>query len=90
MLMSPRMRSFWISGGSFSRRRKLVMVERSLPVRSATWSWRELVLVYEPGEGDRGFDRVEVFALDVLDQGEFEQAVLLDGADEGGNFGEAG
>ena len=41
-------------------------------------------------KGGRDFDRVEIFALNVFNQREFQEPVAIHSADEGGNFGKPG
>ena len=58
------------------------MVVRSLPVRWPICSGESREFAAEPVEGVGGFDRVQVLALDVLDEGDFEQAVVGDFPDD--------
>ena len=50
----------------------------------------EIQLGGHAGEGGGGFDGVEVFALDILDQGNFEEAVFGDFADDDGDLFDSG
>ena len=58
------------------------MVVRSLPVRWPICSAVRLSSLRQALEGDGRLDGVEVFALDVLDQGDFEEAVVGDVLDD--------
>ena len=49
----------------------------------------EVQFAAEAFEGVGDFNRVEVFALDVLDEGNFEEAVVGEVLDDDGYFGEA-
>ena len=73
----PDATSLRTSSGSFSSRRKLATVARSLPTAAAIVFLRQLKLVGEPPIGERLFDRVQILALDVFDQRHLEQRLLL-------------
>ena len=64
------------SSGSFSRRMKLATELRSLPTAAAICFLRQRELIEQPLIGQRFVDRVEVLALDVLDQRELEQLLV--------------
>ena len=51
---------------------------------------RQAVIVAQAAVGLRFLDRVQIFALDVLDEGHFEQLVVGDVANRDGDFEEAG
>jgi hypothetical protein len=50
----------------------------------------EVVLLIEAFEGVGDFDGVEIFALDVLDESDFHEAVVGEVLDDGGDMGERG
>ena len=57
-------------------------VERARPTRVARSSWRERELVDELAVGARRLDRVEVLALEVLDERELELLAIGELADD--------
>ena len=65
-------------------------VVRSLPVRRPMVSAFRLSSAAHAGEGAGGLHRVEIFALDVLNQRDLEQAILGDFADHDRNCGHSG
>ena len=62
--------------GSCRSRIELVMVVRSLPVRWPISSAVRVSSVAIRAKAMRGFDRIEIFALNILDERDFEQAVV--------------
>ena len=66
------------------------MVVRSFPILLRHFFLREAALVDQPLVGDRDFDRIEVLALEVLNQRELEHLFVGPHADDvGGNAGKA-
>ena len=61
------------SSGSFRSRRTFATVARSFPTAAAMLFLRQLEVVGESTVGERLVDRVQVLALNVLDQRHFEQ-----------------
>ena len=65
------------SSGSFSRRRKFATDARSLPTARRDVLLLQLKLVGEPPVRERLFDRIQVLALDVLDERHLQQRSFL-------------
>ena len=57
-------------------------VDRARPTRAAIVLLRQPELVDQLPEGERLFDRVQVFALEVLDEGKLELVAIGDLADD--------
>ena len=63
---------------------------RSFPVRSPICFVAQIMFASKTVQRMGDFDRIQVFALDVLDECDFQQAVLGKILNDHRNFGEAG
>ena len=73
-----------------SRRIAFATVLRSLPMRSATCVLGQAELVDQALERRRLFERAEVGALEVLDEGALERGLAVDVLDDDRDLAEAG
>ena len=68
----------------------LVIVVRSLPVRAAISSWLRFISRTQAVQGLRGFDGIQILALDVFDQCDFEDPVVRIVLNDRWDFGQSG
>ena len=88
--MPPSCTICFTSAGSSSRRIRLATVERSIWMRDGQLFLRALVLIDVPLERLGLFDRVEILALDVFDDGQLGHLAVVDVANLHGHLAPVG
>ena len=90
LVIRPSATAAWTTSSRSSRRSVFATVERARPTRAARSSWENPNSSISCRIGARRLDRVEILALEVLDEGELELLAVGQLADDGRDALEAG